>query len=489
VLRLVDFLALGPVAIGSPRVLAAADRLDREVRWAHVFESRDVAEMVEGGEVLLTTGIELPGMSDEGIGRMVDALSTARVAGIALELGTVVADAPEALVAAASRNELPLIGFTRRVKFVEITHAVAEVQLAAEVQRLRRAVSVQSRLREAARDRHGPAAILSALATALAAELLVEQTDGTPLLTAPPNEGLSTRFLEALAAERAGGPSPLITRAVVIPGRGSARLHALLPEPTELDELTVSEAAFLLGAALAAEPRLDELLADDRARLVRLLAEGRAASAADVRRRIRSVGLDLAGEDLTVIVARGVGSAAALRALVEPPVLAEAVGAGRARGLVLAGGAGLVHDLGRAVRDRPGAAIGIATAGTEPWAIRTAFEAADRAALVALALDRRVVDAAATGPLDPIAAAVLAGRRLVAPLSDRDERLLEALVAAGFSIAPAARRLGVSRQAVYKALRRAEVRLGVGLLDPGAHAEVSLRLLAHRMQRAVAEDG
>ncbi len=484
VLRLVDFLTLPAVAVGTPRVLAAPGQLEREVRWAHVFENPNITVSLEGAEILLTTGIATAGMDEAAIGRLVDDLSTAGVAGLALELGTVYADAPDALVAACGRAELPLIAFARRVKFVEITHAVAELQIAAELQRLRRAVGVQARLREAARDGHGAAAILTALAAALEAELLVEAADGTPILTAPREDGLSTAFLEALADRRRGEQTALVTHTVVIPGQRMARLHALIPEAGELDELTVSETAFLLGAALAAEPRIDELLSDDRARLVRLLADGRLASQTDVRRRIRSVGHDVPAEGVGVLVARGVAGADLRRAL-GVPVITESAPAGRVRAVLLADPATARLAAGRVVAG----ALGLAHAAAEPMAIRDAFELAGRASLVAHALGRPLVVAAEMGPLDPVAAAVLQGRRLTPSLTERDERLLGALVASGFSVAPAARRLGVSRQSVYKELRRAEARLGVRPLDPGAHAEISLRLVTFRMQRAIELEG
>ncbi len=396
-LRLSAFLALAPVAAGEPRVLAGATLLERDVRWAHVFESADVAELLEGGEVMLTTGIELREMTPDQITRLVDDLSTVPVAAIALELGPDLPVAPEALVRAAARAGVPLVVFTRRVRFVEITHAVAEVQMAEEVLRLRTAVSVQARLRVAARDGHGAAAILTELAEALGAQLLIERLDGTPVLAAPADGGLSAAFLDALDAARSGEHTALLSRSVVVPGRGAARLHALLPAPSELDELTISEAAFLIGAALAGEPRLDELLADDRARAVRALVEGRGASAADVRRRLRSLGLDVRDDTATVFVIRAARLAEVRERL--PLALLEAVGASTVRGLV--GGRG-VADIGHGV-------VGTARSTLEPWTVRTAFDAAARASLAAVGLGRSALDTADAGAADAIAGAVLAG--------------------------------------------------------------------------------
>ncbi len=55
-----DVLALPAVEYGRPKVLAGAGCLDRPVRWAHVSELPDIGNLLQGGELILTTGIALP---------------------------------------------------------------------------------------------------------------------------------------------------------------------------------------------------------------------------------------------------------------------------------------------------------------------------------------------------------------------------------------------------------------------------------------------
>src|SRR3954447_9700926 len=188
VLRLIDFLALPPVARGAPRVVARADQLEGEVRWAHVFESREIRDAIRGGEVLLTTGIELTRMGDQ-IDGLVRDLARQGVVAFGLELGSVHRQSPPALVAACDRHALPLIAFARRVRFVEISQAVAELRLSAEVTRLRRAVDIQARLRETVQEGLGAAALVATAAEALDAQVLLEWADGSSLSSAG-EEGL-----------------------------------------------------------------------------------------------------------------------------------------------------------------------------------------------------------------------------------------------------------------------------------------------------------
>src|SRR2546422_619203 len=56
-----DILGLDLVATWGPEVVAGAAHLDRPVRWLHVAEAADVAVMLTGGEMVLTTGLLLAG--------------------------------------------------------------------------------------------------------------------------------------------------------------------------------------------------------------------------------------------------------------------------------------------------------------------------------------------------------------------------------------------------------------------------------------------
>ena len=109
---------------GRPAVVAGADRLDTPVRWVHAIELTDVARLLRGGELVLSTGIALP--DDERLlAAYVAELAEVGVAGLAVELGRRYAGSlPAALVAEAGRAKLPLIAFRREVAFIEITEAV-----------------------------------------------------------------------------------------------------------------------------------------------------------------------------------------------------------------------------------------------------------------------------------------------------------------------------------------------------------------------------
>jgi PucR family transcriptional regulator, purine catabolism regulatory protein len=466
VLTVADLLGLEVFREGDVSVAAAGHRLGNRVEWVHVFETPDISDVLRGGEFLLTTGIGLAGMSPPQIEALVAAIARSGAAGIGFEPS----HAPAGLLDAACRaHELPLVVFGREVRFVDITHVVHERLVSRELATLRRAVSLQARLREAAREGLGPAGLVAALGDVLGAQVLFERLDRTPIATSP-EDGLDVAFLDALDRFRQRLPTSLDSR----PVNPGCWLHLLSRHGDELDQLAVDEAAFLLSVALAAQPPPDEVPSAERARLLQRLAEGRAGGAADVVRRARSVGVDLSRATLWAV--HGHGSLerlerAGIDALVDG---SRAVVAVRGDLDVTA----LARDL---VRRGAVTAAGLDARGGEPWQLKEALAAAERACLVAAAAGPAVRLASDLGALEAVARDVLAGERLAPRFDEATQRVLEALVATGWSKAAAARRLGMSRQRLYERLAALNARHRIDVDLPQTRVELALEVWAVRM--------
>lgn len=123
-------LDLPELANGHPTVGAGHAGLDRPVRWAHVTELPDIADLLTGGELILTTGLGLTG--EEGQARrFVEGLARANVAGLILELGRNFSVLPDELLEAGDKADLPIVALNREVKFVEVTEAIHQRMLQA----------------------------------------------------------------------------------------------------------------------------------------------------------------------------------------------------------------------------------------------------------------------------------------------------------------------------------------------------------------------
>ncbi|SCF03914.1 transcriptional regulator, CdaR family [Micromonospora chokoriensis] len=143
-----EVLALDPVRHGAPRVVAGDAELDRPVRWIHIAEVPDIATLLGGGELVLTTGIGLPG-DDAGLRAFIGDLADVGVSGLVVELGRrYLTGVPRVMVAAAERRGLPLVELRRATPFVRITEAVHALIVDAQLTELRATEEIHQRFND-----------------------------------------------------------------------------------------------------------------------------------------------------------------------------------------------------------------------------------------------------------------------------------------------------------------------------------------------------
>lgn len=171
---LADVLALPALSLGRPEVVAGAEQLGRQVRWAHVAELPQIGGLLRGGEVVLSTGIALP-RSEEGLAAFVEELAAVPVAGLVVELGRAYADRlPPAMVRAARRTSLPLVALGSEVAFVEVTEAVHGLVADAQLAQLQAAREVHATFTELALEGAEPQEVVRQAARLAGAPVVLE---------------------------------------------------------------------------------------------------------------------------------------------------------------------------------------------------------------------------------------------------------------------------------------------------------------------------
>src|SRR5215203_5188388 len=118
-----EVLHLSVLAAGRPHVVGGQDHLDRPVRWVHISDVTDLTDLLEGGELVLTTGLPLAGGAGETEAYL-SMLAAQDVAGLVIELGTHLKTVPEHLGALADSLSLPVVTLTDRIRFIEVTQQV-----------------------------------------------------------------------------------------------------------------------------------------------------------------------------------------------------------------------------------------------------------------------------------------------------------------------------------------------------------------------------
>src|SRR5687768_9773474 len=100
-------------------LIAGAESADRGIRWVHISELDDPTQWLSGGELLLTTGIQLDTPARQR--RFVRLLDDHGVAGIGLGTGFDHDRVPRAMATEAAKRELPLFEVPYEMPFIAIT--------------------------------------------------------------------------------------------------------------------------------------------------------------------------------------------------------------------------------------------------------------------------------------------------------------------------------------------------------------------------------
>ncbi|MEV7886736.1 PucR family transcriptional regulator [Streptomyces sp. NPDC002817] len=522
-------LELPGLRSGLPEILAGADRLQRPVRWVHAGEVPNIASLLKGGELLLTTGYGL-GTRPAEQRAFVRTLAERGIAALVVELGPRFTRLPAALVDTARTTGLPLVQLHREVPFVTVTEEIHTEIVNGHYALLQRAEEVHRRCTEALLGGGGVPQVLGILADFSDNPVFLETTDGQLLYAAGagPEGADPLQVWEGLRSQHKDTPpagSVLVDVPGGGPGTGSVRARlVLLPVRAPLapvHRMAAERAAGILAVVLMQARQEEELAARGRGDFLTDLAEGR-ITAEDAPAQARVLGFKPGTSPLLPVVMRlgdalspGGGWAVLARAVSEElaavgvPVLLG-VRPVEGRVLVLLGlrseseraavadrvAAALRAGVERAGMQRPGAQPPVVVVGVAGgWAAASAGlrHAAETATAAQGLSDRPWYDARRLD-IDlllwrlrdhPDLAAFV--DRAIGPVRDHDHRskppllpTLETYLAHAGRKAETARELHLNRQTLYNRLARIGELLGTDLDDPQTVLALSLALRARR---------
>ncbi|HUQ60288.1 PucR family transcriptional regulator [Lentzea sp.] len=398
-----------------------AGDVSRPVGWVHGTELADPTPFLEGGELLLTTGLT-------EVGELyVERLVRAGVVGLGFGTGLGHDVVPAALVDAAGRTGLGLVEVPREVPFIAISKAVSKALAADEYAALARTSEAQRALTRAA-VRAGVGGVVRRLGQWVDGWVVLLDEAGQPV------HAHNARLVPDLSAElaRLKGVGGLASAAFELDGvhvvlqvlgsraRGVLAVGAARPDPG-----IVNTAASLLVLALARNDAVDAARRELRAGQFRMLLAGLPVDG--LPDRFRVVLTDGPPED-TVFWAEHDGDF-----------------------VVLGNGVD-----------------GVASSEVDATQVARGYREARQARRAGV---RTFEDLAGNLPLpDGFADAVLR------PLDAETRSTLRVWLAHHGAWDPAAAELGVHRHTVRNRVRRAEQALGRSLDSPGVRAELWLAL-------------
>ncbi|WP_431796455.1 PucR family transcriptional regulator ligand-binding domain-containing protein [Microbacterium enclense] len=294
---LAEVLESPALAAGAPEILVGGAALSAPVRWVHVSDSPGVARLLEGGELLLTTGSAWP-EEPADLRALVAEFVRAGLVGIVIELGAHYRYVPAVVVASAAAAALPLIALHREIKFVSVTEQVHRRIIDDQTAALRARDEVRTLFTSLAL-RGAPADyVVERLARTLRAPVVLESLAHEVIVVdlADADPAVLDDWQERSRRSRKDGDDGRSIVPVEARGIRWATLVALAgPGHPAGRRAVLEQGATALALGRLADPDGDDWARLGRRRLMDALLGGRYGSAEEVVALLGAAGIDLPG--------------------------------------------------------------------------------------------------------------------------------------------------------------------------------------------------
>ena len=306
---------------GLPEILVGGQTLHAPVRWVHVSDNADVARLLVGGELLLSTGRGWP-QDPRELSAFIASLVDAGLSGLVLELGSHYRYVPAVVVAAAEGHGLALVALNREVRFVTITEAVHSLIISEqtsallardEVHDLFTALSLRGSPADYIVHQLGRALRSTVVLENLAHEVVavdVDRPGEESVLSGWEARSRTAHRAHAARGERSEAAGPGDWLIVPVEARG-VRWGSLiaLPGPSHPAGRTnvLQQGAIALALGRLADGDGDEWVRLGHQRLVDSLLGGRFSGYSDAGARLEAAGLPVGGRNLVGLVLTGAG--------------------------------------------------------------------------------------------------------------------------------------------------------------------------------------
>lgn len=320
--------------------VAGAKSLSNPVRWVHISELEDPTPWLSGGELMLTTGIQLDSASKQR--GFVRRLANHNLAGLGFGTGFNHRKLPKALVDEAAKHEFPLFEVPYSMPFIALTEKAFARLVNEQYEVLQRGIAVQRRLERQVLEERGLEQLTATISASVGGTVLVLDGHGELLASRSFRRELPEAVAVAIGSEAAahvadGHPfvpthasvsGRALAHPVVSPGGGPPQAWVVIVRDSgglgDFERLILQQAVVVVALELMrrrVERETERRLAGD----VLAAALGGRLEPGEVRRRLAPFGIE--------------GEASVLVFAVDDPTAAEGT---LERALAESGCAGLV---------------------------------------------------------------------------------------------------------------------------------------------------
>lgn len=209
----------------ATRVVSGLGGLDRSIGWAHVCELPDPWSWIGRGDLLMTTGLGVPGSPDEQV-RYVESLAAAGVAAVAIGEDMHAPPLTAPMVTASDVLGLPVLLTRRDIPFIALARSVATASQREEQARIDQTVRVYELLRQSSVHEMRLEELLGSLEQVMACRLVAaDAVTGRPLV---PGDEVPSGLL---ADVERWGSHARDEQPVVLSGHAGDSVGVLVPGP------------------------------------------------------------------------------------------------------------------------------------------------------------------------------------------------------------------------------------------------------------------
>ncbi|QRG70640.1 PucR family transcriptional regulator [Brevibacillus choshinensis] len=178
-------------------VVAGSRGLARPVRWVHVIETTDSCQYLNGGELILSTGLGFGGEREKRLAYLSE-LIRRKAVGLCMELGEYIPNIPMDMLEMANHHDFPLIVFHRPVRFVDITQDLHEHLINRQMQALRDLEAYSRSLQQLSLQYQGIPRVLQHFQNAVQTQVFLYTPDGATQYVPPLPQSVQTELTELM---------------------------------------------------------------------------------------------------------------------------------------------------------------------------------------------------------------------------------------------------------------------------------------------------
>lgn len=179
------------------RVVAGGKGLTRPVRWVHILESAETGKYLNGGELILSTGMGFGEAREKRLAYLSELIHRQAV-GLCVELGAYIPQIPDDMLEMADHHQFPLIVFHEPVRFVDITLDLHEHLINRQLQALRNLESYSRGLQQLSLRSQGIGKLLQYFQSAAQTQVFFYSPDSAAQFVPPLPQAVQTELAQLM---------------------------------------------------------------------------------------------------------------------------------------------------------------------------------------------------------------------------------------------------------------------------------------------------